>query len=94
MRQKVRKNNCKKEQLVLNCFGTIGAFANGVLRTINDDKDFVIEDMIVKEVKRLSDGIIQTSKDKEANAATHASANDDRVAGEWKIEDEHKMTGC
>ena len=69
---KVHKFNCKKVQLSLNCYGAIGTFTDGFLRIIDNDKDFTIEDMIVEEVKRLSDNVMQSINNKEDNAGTDA----------------------
>ena len=43
-------------------FCAIGVFKNGVLRIIENDKEFISDDIIVEEVKILSDGVIQAIK--------------------------------
>ena len=41
-----------------------GTFTNGVLRIIDNDKDFISEDTIVEGLKRLIDDVIQDTKNK------------------------------
>ena len=81
LRWKVCKHNCKKERLSLNCYGVIGTFTNGILRIINNDKDFINEDAIVEKVKKVNDDIVQAIKNKEANEATDESAKDNHMTG-------------
>ena len=81
LRHKVHKHNYKKEQLGLICYGAIGVFMNGVLRTIDNDKEFISDDIIVGEVKILNDDVIRAIKNEEANAAADASAKNEHVAG-------------
>ena len=41
IRRKVFVHKCKKEKLSKYCYGIIWIFTNGVLRTIDNDRDFL-----------------------------------------------------
>ena len=75
-RRKVHACNYKKEKWSVNCYGVIGIFTHGVLRIIDNDKDFISEDAIEEEVKKLTDDVIQDIKNNEATSATDASVKD------------------
>ena len=91
LRRKVCKHNYKKQQLGLNCYGTLGVFKNGYLRIIENDKEFIGNEIIEEEVKILSEDAMQAIKNKEANAATDALEKYDHAAGLCMIEDDHKI---
>ena len=40
LRRKVHEYNCKKQKMGLSCYGVLGIFKNGCLRTIENDKEF------------------------------------------------------
>ena len=73
-----------------HCYGMLGLFKNGYLRIIDNDKEFVCDEIIDEEGKRLSEDTMQAIKNKEANAATDASVKYECMAGVWTIEDERK----
>ena len=51
LRHKVRTYDCKKQQLGLNCYGAIEVFKNGVLNLIENDKEFIGNEIIAEEGK-------------------------------------------
>ena len=71
-RRKVCKHYCKKQQLGLNVYGALGIFKNGGLRIIDNEKEFIGDEIIEKEVKALSEDTILAIKSKEVNDATDA----------------------
>ena len=71
------KCNCKKQKLGLNCYGVLEVFKNRCLRIIENDKEFIGDETIEEGVKGLNNDTMQAIKNKEANAATDASAKDE-----------------
>ena len=93
-RRKAHVCDCKKEKLSVNFYGLIGTFKNGALRITYNGKDFISEDTIEEEVKKLSDDVIQAIENNEAIAATDASVNDEIMTGAWIIEDDYRINRC
>ena len=91
LRRKVHKHNCKKQQLDLKCYSVLGVFKNGGLGIIENDKEFIGNEIIEEEVKGLSEDVMQGIKNKEANVATDAPEKYEHVVGAWTIEDKHKI---
>ena len=69
----------------------IGTFTKGVLRIINNDKEFFSSEPIEVEVKRLSEEAIQAIKNNEAMTATDASVKNENMGGLWLIEDDYRI---
>ena len=59
-----------------------------------NDKDFISEDAIEEEVKKLSDDVIQAIKNNEAIAVIDASVEDEKMAGAWIIEVYYEINRC
>ena len=94
LRYKVHECNCEKQKLGLNCYSAVGVFKNGGLRIIENDKEFVGDEITEEEGKGLSEDVFQAIKNKEANTKTDALAKDESMSGVRAIEDEHKIVRC
>ena len=66
----------KKEILSKQCYDVVGTFTNGVLRTINNNKEFSSSEPMDVEWKRLSEEVIQDINNNEEIAATDALVKD------------------
>ena len=66
-----------------NCNGAIGTFSNGVLRIIDNDKDFLSSEPTDAEGKKLSEDVIQAINNYEAAAAIDAPVKDEIMTGIW-----------
>ena len=80
-RPKVHVCKGKKEMLSAQCYGVIGIFTKGVLRTISNNKDFVRSGPTDVEGTRLSEEVIQAIKDDEATSVTDALVKDKNMRG-------------
>ena len=89
VRRKVHVYKFRKEKLSKNCYGAIGTFTNGVLRIIDNDKEFTRSEPMQVEGKTLSDDVVQAIKSNGAIASTEASFKDEIVSGAWTIEDDY-----
>ena len=78
----------KKDKLSEHCFGAIGTFAKGVLRTIDNDKYFLSSETEDVEGKTLSEHATQPIKKNEDAAATNVPVKDKIMAEAWIIEDD------
>ena len=58
--------------MALNCYVVLCVFKNGGLRIIDNEKEFIGDEIIEKEVKALSEDTILAIKSKEVNDATDA----------------------
>ena len=90
-RRKVHAYKGTKEILSMQCYGVIGTFTKGVLRTTSNNKEFVRSEPIEFEGTRLSDEVTQAIKNDEAIAATDASVKDENMGGAWIIKDNYRI---